>query len=363
MMDVAGVDIGHAGGAGAVKDVAVAGAVDRDARRGSPAPLLALEEHAGDLAVAQQRRGTQACSTRCAPLSSTSSCDGQLQLLRIDGRRPGDDAVVRGGALLPIGGGGLVGAAPQAARRAGDRVLRQPVQQVVGDAADHLRCRTSRSCGRSRSPARRWTGRPDGWRAPAARHRRRCARRRWRRRCRTGRRPPPARRSRGTPARRAPVRASCQAGALPARQVALGEDAGLVPQRRCRSCVPRRAGRLPGCAAALRTEERVVELKPGTLPAARQSPACGTRWRIDSGITCATIGSSDWNSLCCDSVATSVTIPAQSAPSFTVNGRQKISSQFFCDSLRLNIGDYRYHFHKPRFPAVCRCNWPSAESA
>jgi hypothetical protein len=31
---------------------------------------------------------------------------GELQPLRIDRRRPGDDAVVGGGAFAPIGGGG-----------------------------------------------------------------------------------------------------------------------------------------------------------------------------------------------------------------------------------------------------------------
>ena len=75
---------------------------------------------------------------------------------------------------------------------------------------------SSRSCGRSRSPGRRWRDRPGGCSAPAARHPRRCAPPRPPRPCRTGRRPPPARRSRGTPGWRGRARA-------PRRPVARGE--------------------------------------------------------------------------------------------------------------------------------------------
>jgi len=60
----------------------------------------------------------------------------QLQVLRVDRRRPGDDAVEGGGALLPICGSRRVGAAPVGARRAGDGVPRQPVEQFGGDPLD-----------------------------------------------------------------------------------------------------------------------------------------------------------------------------------------------------------------------------------
>ena len=49
-----------------------------------------------------------------------------------------------GGALAPVGGGGFVCATPQTARRAGDSILRQPVEQVVGDAAYDLRAAPGR---------------------------------------------------------------------------------------------------------------------------------------------------------------------------------------------------------------------------
>ena len=129
----------------------------------------------------------------------------QFQLLRIDRRRPGDDAVIGRGAFAPISGGGLVGAAPQPARRAGDRVLRQPVQQVGRRCLGSPARRSSRSCGRSRSPGRRWRGRRGGCTVPAARHPRRYAPLRSPRPCRRVRRPRPARRSRGTPGWRVPA--------------------------------------------------------------------------------------------------------------------------------------------------------------
>ena len=47
MMDVALLDIGVGAGAGAAEDVAVAGAVHRDARADRQAAFLALEHHAG----------------------------------------------------------------------------------------------------------------------------------------------------------------------------------------------------------------------------------------------------------------------------------------------------------------------------
>ena len=62
--------------------------------------------------------------------------DGELEPLRIDGRRPGDDAVVGGGALAPVGGRGRVRVPHRPRGGPGDRVLRQPVEQFVGDAAD-----------------------------------------------------------------------------------------------------------------------------------------------------------------------------------------------------------------------------------
>ncbi len=139
MVDVALLDVAVGAGAGAVENVAVAGAVHRDAGADRQAAFLALEDHAGDGAVLHDRRAAEAVQQQVHAALQHQLLAGEFQALRIDGRRPGDDAVVGGGAFAPIGGGGLVGAAPQPARRAGDRVLRQPVEQVGGDALDHLR--------------------------------------------------------------------------------------------------------------------------------------------------------------------------------------------------------------------------------
>ena len=61
----------------------------------------------------------------------------QLEPLGVDRRRPGDDAVVGGGAVRPVRRLGRVLRAPVGARRAGDRVGRQAVEQFFGEAADH----------------------------------------------------------------------------------------------------------------------------------------------------------------------------------------------------------------------------------
>ena len=198
------------------------------------------------------------CSSNCTPLSSTSSWLGEFQPLRIDGRRPGDDAVVRRGAFAPVGNRGLVGAAPQPARRTGDRVLREPIQQVGRRFPGSPAHRSSRSCGRSRSPGRRWRDRPGGCSVPAARHPRRCAPLPPPRPSLRVRRPPPARRSRGTPGWRGLARA-------PRHQVARGEQSD---GRRGRCRTGRRttgwSGAPPGCCPACpRSSRRSVPIHDG----------------------------------------------------------------------------------------------------
>ncbi len=142
VVDVADVDFGRARRAGAMEDVAVAGAIDGDGGPDRLAAFLAFEDRAGDLGpvwpIAQQRRGAPGMEDQMHVMLQHEFLGDQFQVLGIDGRRPVDDAVMGGGAFFPVGDGGFVGAAPQPARRTGDGVLRQAIEQVVGDAADHL---------------------------------------------------------------------------------------------------------------------------------------------------------------------------------------------------------------------------------
>src|SRR6516225_6785174 len=137
MMDVALVDVAVARRAGAVKDVAVAGAVDRHLGADREPALLALEDNAADPAVFfDDRRRRPGMQYEMHAGTDNQLLAQQLQVLRIDRWRPRDDAVKGRGSFLPIGGGRRVGAAPVGARRAGHRACWQAVDQLGGDPFD-----------------------------------------------------------------------------------------------------------------------------------------------------------------------------------------------------------------------------------
>ena len=112
MMDVAGIDIGGAGGARPMKNVAVAGAVDRHVGPDGLAAFLALEENTGHRAIPHQGLGAPGVQQQMRAGFEHQFLRGKLQVFGVDGGGPGDDAVVGGGAFLPVGGGRLIGAAP-----------------------------------------------------------------------------------------------------------------------------------------------------------------------------------------------------------------------------------------------------------
>ena len=62
----------------------------------------------------------------------------RLERLGIDGRRPRDDAVIGRGSLRPIGRGRSVAAAPVGARRPGDGIFRQPINELLGKTANDV---------------------------------------------------------------------------------------------------------------------------------------------------------------------------------------------------------------------------------
>jgi hypothetical protein len=130
-------DVVHVGGAGAGEQVAVAGGIDHHVGHDRHAAFLALEHHALDGAVLHDRnRGPRVVDELDLALQHDLLRE-QLQALGVDGGRPGDDAVIGGGALRPVRGLGRVLRAPVLALRAGDGVGGQAIEQFFGEAADH----------------------------------------------------------------------------------------------------------------------------------------------------------------------------------------------------------------------------------
>ena len=150
VVDVALVDVGLEGGVRARDQVGIAGGVDHDLGEDGVAAFLAFEDGALDDVALQDRRGGPGVQQQ-AHLGLAHHLHGQrLERFGIDGRRPGDDAVVGGGALRPVGGGGRVLGAPVDVLGALDGVLGQPLHQLVGDAADDVPAGPVATCGRSR---------------------------------------------------------------------------------------------------------------------------------------------------------------------------------------------------------------------
>src|SRR6516225_6881066 len=122
MMDVALVDVAVAHRAGAMKDVAVAGAVDRNLGADREPALLALKDNAADPAVFfDDRRRRPGMQYEMHAGADNQFLAQQLQVFWIDRWRPGDDAVKSRSSFLPIGSGRRIGAAPIGTRRAGHR--------------------------------------------------------------------------------------------------------------------------------------------------------------------------------------------------------------------------------------------------
>ena len=139
MVDVVVVDVGLEGALPARDQIGIAGGVDDDLGEDRVTAFLALEDRALDDVVLDDRRRGPGVQQQ-PHLGLAHHLHGQrLERLGIDGRRPGDDAVVGGRALRPVGGGRRILASPQSARGGpwiasfGRRSIRSS-----GDAADDV---------------------------------------------------------------------------------------------------------------------------------------------------------------------------------------------------------------------------------
>ena len=120
---------------GARDQVGIAGGVDHHLGEDGVPAFLALEDGALDGVALQDRRGGPGVQQQ-AHLGLAHHAHGQrLERFRIDGRRPGDDAVVGGGPLRPVGRRRRVLASPS--RRAAGPGWRP----WAGDPSARRRCR------------------------------------------------------------------------------------------------------------------------------------------------------------------------------------------------------------------------------
>jgi hypothetical protein len=102
VVDVAFLDVGVERGPGAGEHVAVAGGVDHDLGEDRLAPALALEDHALGGAVLDQRPRGPGVEHEPHAGCKQHLLVVELHPLGIERRRPLDDAVERGGAVLPV---------------------------------------------------------------------------------------------------------------------------------------------------------------------------------------------------------------------------------------------------------------------
>ena len=168
VVDVGLLDVVVERGAGAREQVAVAGGVDHHLGHDGHAAFLALEDHALDRAALDDRLRRPRVVDQLDAALEHQLLAQQLQPLGVDRRRPGHHAVVGGGALRPVRGLRSGPAMPQSAR-----AVRPPRRRAGGRTTPRRSrgspaCLPSRSCGRSRSPGRRWTARRGGCSARAA---------------------------------------------------------------------------------------------------------------------------------------------------------------------------------------------------
>ena len=138
VVDVALVDVALERQAGAGEQVGVARRIDDGLGQYRAAALLALEDGATHGAVLDDRLDRPGMEGEPYLLLQRHLHRKRLQRLRIDRRRPGDDAVIGGRALRPVRGGGGILGAPVGARRSHHRVLGQAIEDIVGDAGDDL---------------------------------------------------------------------------------------------------------------------------------------------------------------------------------------------------------------------------------
>ena len=138
MVDVVFVDVARQRRARAGKQVGVAGGVHHDFGEDRAATFLALEDDAAHPPVLDDGLGRPGVKNEPRAGFVDHVQRGGFERFRVHRRRPGDDAVIGGGALRPIGGGGGVPRSPVGARRAEDGVLRQAVENVAGEAGDDL---------------------------------------------------------------------------------------------------------------------------------------------------------------------------------------------------------------------------------
>jgi hypothetical protein len=136
VVNVAVVDITLAAAASAMKQIAVAGAIDRHLGADRKPTFLAFKGDAGNPAVFDDRCGDPGMKYEMDARAQHEFLAQQFQVFRVDRRGPGDDSVERRGALFPIGSCCRIGVAPVGARRAGHRIPRQPVDQLSGNSFD-----------------------------------------------------------------------------------------------------------------------------------------------------------------------------------------------------------------------------------
>ena len=121
-----------------VNQIGVASGINDDLGEHGVAAFLALEDRPLNGVILNDRRYSPGMKQK-PDLGLVGDPDRQcLERLWIDSRGPSDNTVISRGTLRPIGGGRRVPAAPVGAWRPGNRVLRQPIDKLLGEAADNL---------------------------------------------------------------------------------------------------------------------------------------------------------------------------------------------------------------------------------
>src|SRR5262249_60425295 len=120
VVDVALIDVALVAGAGEMKQIAVAGAVDSHPGADCEPAFLALEDGACDPTFLHDRGGHPGMEHEMNAGAEHDLLAQQLQVLRVDRRGPSNDAVKSCGALLPIGVSRPIGACPIGRRWARD---------------------------------------------------------------------------------------------------------------------------------------------------------------------------------------------------------------------------------------------------
>jgi hypothetical protein len=131
-------DVGLVGHAGRGAHVEVAAGVDDDLGEDRAPALLALEDHAAQLAPVGDDVDDPAVQQQPHAGLEQHLDRLVLQPLGVDHRRPRDDVAERAEALAPVLDRLGLGRSPLLGRRARDGALRQPVEDLGGEARDDL---------------------------------------------------------------------------------------------------------------------------------------------------------------------------------------------------------------------------------